>query len=232
MQASRRHVVAKPPPDPCRCFAASTMVGGSAAFVVLGVDVGRSCSMRSSDDLLAVLRVLAGIVQGSASDIVSDIHALGILTQQRAHSVESSRAATASRIGANRSRYSTMSRWSQFAAGQRRGSVVRVAGVHVCAEFDEQFDGAQLTGESGVVQRRWTVRPAVDVKAQFHEQAKTVRAPFFGGQDEEFSRIVQQRRIAVTSSWAQVIRIGLGCRLRQIHPPYWRAIRLAPCATR
>ena len=46
------------------------------------------------------------------------------------------------------------------------------------------------------MQRRFTARLAVDVNAQFHQQAKTVRTACFGGPDEESSRIVQERRIA------------------------------------
>ncbi len=57
------------------------LVDGSAACVVLGARVGAVCDEKL-DDLLAVLRVLVRVVQGSASFIVSDIHALWILAQQ------------------------------------------------------------------------------------------------------------------------------------------------------
>jgi hypothetical protein len=56
------------------------LVDGSAACVVFGVEVGTVFDEKL-DDLLAVLRVLAGIVQGSASVLISDIHALWILAQ-------------------------------------------------------------------------------------------------------------------------------------------------------
>ncbi len=70
-----------------------------------------------------------------------------------------------------------------------------VAGVHVRAEFDEQFDGLQLTGASGAMQRRFTARLAVDVNAQFHQQANTVHTASFGDRGEESLRVVQERRI-------------------------------------
>ena len=79
---------------------------------------------------------------------------------------------------------------------QRCAVEVTIAGVHVRPEFDEQFDGVQLTGASGAMQRRFITRFAVHVNAQFHQQAKTVHTAGFGGPDEESSRIVQERRIA------------------------------------
>ena len=68
--------------------------------------------------------------------------------------------------------------------------------MHVRAEFDEQFDGVQLTGASGALQRRFTARLAVDVNAQFHQQANTVRTASFGDRGEESLRVLQERRIA------------------------------------
>ena len=65
------------------------LVGGSAAFVVPGVGVG-AVGDEKLDDLGAVLRVPVRVVQRSASVFVSDTHALRILTQQRADSIESS----------------------------------------------------------------------------------------------------------------------------------------------
>src|SRR5581483_9105761 len=70
-----------------------------------------------------------------------------------------------------------------------------VAGVHVRPEFDEQFDGVQLAGARGAMQRRFITRFAVHVYAQFHQQAKAVDTAGFGGPDEKSSRIVQKRRI-------------------------------------
>ena len=55
------------------------LVGGSAAFVVLGARVG-AVGDEKLDDLGAVLRVPVRVVQGSASVFVSDTHALRILT--------------------------------------------------------------------------------------------------------------------------------------------------------
>ena len=65
------------------------LVGGSAAFVVLGARIG-AVGDEKLDDLGAVLCVPVRLVQGSASIFVSDAHALRILTQQRADSIDSS----------------------------------------------------------------------------------------------------------------------------------------------
>src|SRR5262249_17106190 len=51
--------------------------------------------------------------------------------------------------------------------GQRCAVVVRVAGVHVRPEFNEQFDGIGLTSESGTMQWRCAARLAVHVKARW-----------------------------------------------------------------
>jgi hypothetical protein len=103
-------------------------------------------------------------------DIVSDIHALWILAQQRAHAVESSELDGVPDRRELKQILNDVSLALVVCPGQRRAIVVRVAGVHVRAEFDEQFDGVELTGESGVMQRRCTARLAVDVQAEFHQQ--------------------------------------------------------------
>ena len=76
------------------------LVDGSAACVVPGVDVGAVCEEKL-DHLLAVLRVPEWVVQGSASFIVSGIHALWILAQQACARGRVLRYLTASQIRAN-----------------------------------------------------------------------------------------------------------------------------------
>src|SRR4029077_17357775 len=67
--------------------------------------------------------------------------------------------------------------------------------MHVRPEFDEQFDGVQLTATGGAPQRRFTARLAVDAGAPFHQQANNVHAATFGELGEESLRVLPERRI-------------------------------------
>ena len=151
------------------------LVDGSAACVVLGVDVG-ALFEEKLDDLLAVRRVFEWVVQGSPSDIVADVHAVRVLAQQRcAPPVESPPILTASQIRARLKQiFNDVPLTYVVCEAQRRAVEVSVAGVHVGPEFNEQFDGAQSTGASGAMQRRFITRFSVHVNAKFHQQAKAV----------------------------------------------------------
>jgi hypothetical protein len=112
-------------------------------------------------------------VQGSASDIVANVHAVWVLAQQRAQAVESSDLDDVPDPRELKQILNDVPLTLVVGEAQRCAVEVMITGMHVRPEFDEQFDGVELTGASGAMQWRFITRFAVHVQAQFHQQAKT-----------------------------------------------------------